>query len=46
MLNCEGAVQFSETATAGTYRMNIIGYGNANNAGLNFSQSKALTVSP
>ena len=45
-LNCEGAIQFSETATAGTYRMNIIGLRNANNVSVNFNQSGALTVAP
>ena len=44
ILNCEGTVQFSETAAAGTYRLIIIGFISPNNVSLNFNQFKALTV--
>ena len=43
-LNCEGAIQFSETAAVGSYRLYISGFRNPNNVSVGFSQSRALTV--
>lgn len=43
-LNCEGAIQISETAVVGSYRLSIIGFRNPNNVDVGFSQSRALIV--
>ena len=43
-LNCEGAIQFSETAAVGSYRLYISGFRNPNNVSVQFIQSRALTV--
>ena len=43
-LNCEGAIQFSETAAVGSYRLYISGFRNPNNVSVQLIQSRALTV--
>ena len=43
-INCSGAITFPSTAYTGPYKLAIIGFANANNAGIWFTKDAALTV--